>query len=224
MVEIVTPLNRHLYRTSLEEMHRLRYRVAVGQWGWNIPGIAPGFDKDDFDTPDTIYFLAYSTAGDRLVGCARLNPTTEPHLLSEVFSDLCDLQPAPRDPAVYEFSRYIVDHQALSKEDQFSVRGRISATINMFCLRTGIKALTWLAYHQMYARALKTWDTAPLGLPKFFAEDDATYIAAVSQMNDAGLDRLRRGFNLGEDEPRLLLRQQWDLLNPGALRDGARAA
>lgn len=224
MVEIVTPLNRAPYRSSLEEMHRMRYRVAVGQWGWKIPGIRPGYDKDDFDTDQTIYFLAFSTAGDQLVGCARLNPTAGPHMLSEVFPQLCDLQKIPRDPAIYEYSRYIIDHSVLTKEEQFCVRGRMSATINKFCLHTGVKALTWFAYQQMYGRALKVWDTAPLGLPKYFPDDDATYVAAISQMNEVGLERLRRSFDLDLEEPRLLQRQGWEVIDQAALGGSARGA
>jgi acyl-homoserine lactone synthase len=199
-------------------MHRFRYRVAVEQWGWRIPGLENGLDIDEFDTPNTIYFLAFSNAGDRIVGCGRLNPTDEPHMLSSVFRNLCNLQPSPQSPSVYEFSRYIVDHQTLSKEEQFAVRGRISATINKFCLRAGIEALTWFAYQQTYARALKMWDTQPLGTPKYFDDDDATYIAAVSTMNENGLSRLRHGFKLLDEEPALIARQPWDNLDPATLR------
>lgn len=218
MVEIVTPTNRPLYRSSLKEMHRLRYRVAVEQWGWKIPGLTDEMDIDQFDTPNTIYFLAFSNGGDRLVGCGRLNPTDEPHMLTEIFSDLCDLQPPPRSPRVYEFSRYIIDHQALSKEEQMVVRGRMSATINRFCLRVGIESLSWFAYQQMYARALKMWETEPLGTPKYFADDDASYIAAVSKMTVDGLERIRCGFNLPTEEPALIARQPWDNLDPALLR------
>lgn len=198
IVTLVTPAARADCRESLEEMHRLRYRVAVEQWGWKIPGVEKGYDKDAFDTDDTLYFLAYAEGGERLVGCGRLNPTMKPHLLSEVFADLCDLQGVPRDPAIYEFSRYIVDHQALSKEAQFAIRGRITAAINRYCLEAGVTALTWLAYQQMYARALNVWDTKPLGLPRYFPEDGATYIAAISQMTEAGLARMARAFGLDD--------------------------
>jgi acyl-homoserine lactone synthase len=214
MVEIVTPANRSLYRHSLDEMHRFRYDVAVNQWGWKIPGIQDGYDKDDFDTEETIYFLSYSNGGDRLVGCARLNSTSKPHMLSEVFSDLCDLQPVPRDPSIYEYSRYIIDHQGLSKEDQFRIRGRMTASINRFCLEVGINALTWFAYQQMYPRALKVWDTKPLGVPKYFEDDKATYVAAISRMTQEGLCRVRDQFNLDANEPHLLVRQPWDGIDP----------
>lgn len=213
MIEIITPCSHGARAASLDDMHRLRCRVAVEQWGWKIPGIAPGYDKDQFDTDRTVYLLAYAGAGDRLVGAARLNPTTEPHMLSEIFGDLCDLQAAPRDPAVYEFSRYVIDHAALSKEEQFRIRGRLSAAINEFCLRTGVSALSWFSYRSMYQRAVQMWETTPLGLPRHFPDDDQTYIAAVSQMTAEGLARLRTAFSLSPGEPALVVRERWEAVD-----------
>lgn len=213
MIEIIAPASRGARGPSLDDMHRLRYRVAVEQWGWKIPGVARGYDKDQFDTEQTIYFLAYAGADDRLVGCARLNPTTGPHMLSEIFGNHCDLQPAPRDSSVYEFSRYVVDHSALSKEEQFRVRGRLSAAINDFCLRTGITALSWFSYRSMYQRAVQMWETTPLGLPCNFPDDSQSYIAAVSQMTAEGLTRLRTAFSLASGEPALVVREHWDAID-----------
>lgn len=210
LVEIITIANRSLYKHTLDEMHRIRYRVAVEEWGWEIPGVKKGYDKDAFDTDDTIYFLAYGDGGDRLVGCARLNPTTKPHLLSEVFPHCCDLSGIPRAEDIYEFSRYIIDHEILSKEAQFRVRGRLSATINRFCIEAGITAVTWFAFQQTYARALPVWETHPLGLPVQFDGDDETYIAAISKMTETGLANLRRAFRMGPGEPPLLLRHPWE--------------
>ncbi len=210
MIEIIPPGSRRARATSLDDMHRLRYRVAVEQWGWKIPGVTAGYDKDQFDTDQTIYILAYAGAGERLVGAARLNPTTGPHMLSELFGDFCELQPAPRDPAVYEFSRYVIDHAALSKDEQFRIRGRLSAAINDFCLRTGVRALSWFSYRSMYQRAVQMWETAPLGLPRHFPDDDQTYIAAVSQMTAEGLARLRMAFSLSPGEPALGIRESWE--------------
>ncbi len=214
MIEIITPGDHAARRATLDDMYRLRYRVAVEQWGWKIPGVVPGYDKDAFDTDHTIYVLAYAGAGERLVGAARLNPTTGPHMLTDVFHEFCDLQPPPRDPSIYEFSRYVIDHAALSKDDQFRIRGRLSAGINEFCLRTGVRALSWFSYRSMYQRAVQVWDTAPLGLPQEFPDDDQTYVAAISQMTAEGLARLRTSFSLAPGEPALVIRERWDAIDP----------
>lgn len=209
MVEIITRENMAFYGDILDAMHKMRYRVAVEQWGWNIPGIEPGFDKDKFDTDETIYFICLDASETQVLACGRLNPTTKPHLLSEVFAEQCVSEKLPRSPAVFEFSRYVVDHQAMSKIDQAAVRARIPAAINKFCLDAKITHLTFLGYMSSYARTIKYWDTRPLGTPCYFEEDDATYIAAQSAMTAGGLKNLRDAFHLTSNEPYLSSRINW---------------
>lgn len=209
MVEIVTRENASLYEDVLDDMYKMRYRVAVEQWGWNIPGIERGYDKDDFDTDDTIYFICLDASETRTLACGRLNPTTQPHLLSEIFAERCVSEELPRSASVFEFSRYVVDHRAMSKEDQAAVRARIPAAINKFCLQANITHLTFLGYMNSYARTIKYWETRPLGAPCYFEEDDATYIAAQSAMTPKGLQNLRDAFHLNRDEPHLSSRVHW---------------
>jgi acyl-homoserine lactone synthase len=203
MVEIISRENAHLYRDVLDDMHRMRYRVAVEEWGWRIPGIEAGYDKDEFDTEETIYFVCLNTRQTGVVACGRLNPTTGPHLLSEKFPHHCEGGRVPRAPDTYELSRYIVDHNALSKEEQVAVRGRISAGYNLFCLQSGIRQISVLTFMSSYARSLKYWPTRPLGLPIYYKQDDATYIAAICDMVPEGLENLRAGFGLSAEEPHL---------------------
>lgn len=203
MVEVITKGNAHLYRDVLDDMHRMRYRVAVEEWGWRIPGIEPGYDKDAFDTDDTIHFACLNTAQTRVVACGRLNPTTGPHLLSDVFSHHCEGGRVPSSPDVYELSRYIVDHRSLSKEEAVAVRGRISSAFNLFCIEAGIRQISVLTFMSSYARSLKYWPTRPLGMPVYYKQDDASYIAAIVDMVPEGLDNLRTAFGLRADEPHL---------------------
>ncbi len=209
MVEIVSRENASFYEDILDDMHKMRYRVAVEQWGWNIPGIKPGYDKDDFDTDDTIYFICLDASETKALACGRLNPTTKPHLLSEVFHERCVSERLPRSNSIYEFSRYIVDHRAMTKEDQQAVRARIPAAINKFCLEANITHVTFLGYMNSYARTIKYWKTRPLGAPCYFEEDNATYIAAQSAMTPEGLKNLRDAFRLTRDEPHLSSRVSW---------------
>ncbi|GJL92152.1 acyl-homoserine-lactone synthase [Hyphococcus sp.] len=210
MVEVITRDNAHLYGDLLQDMYAMRYRVAVEQLGWAIPGIEPGADKDNFDKADTIYFICPDISGTRALACARLNPTTEPHLMSEVFAERCVSEPLPRGASIYELSRYIVDHRSMSKEEQGVIRARIAPAVNMFCLKSGITHVTFLGYMSSYARTIKYWETRPLGPPVYFEEDDATYIAAISTMTQAGLQNLRSAFELGPEEPHLSSRLSWN--------------
>lgn len=210
-MQIVLPVARTHYRREIDAMHRLRYRVAVTKWGWKIPGIASGYDKDEFDTDATIYFLTFAAGGEKLVGCARLNPTTGPHLLSDVFPQLCEFGGVRRGPRIFEFSRFIVDHEALSREDRLLVIGKIEFAITKFCLAANIEELTWVSYENVFRHGAAIWKTEPLGRPSYFEEDDATYIAAISSMTDDGLERIRANFRFNAIEPPCVTRIDWNV-------------
>ena len=94
MFKIITPDMYSEHQDLLDAMYRMRYRVVVGEWGWDIPGIQPGYDKDQFDTDATVYVIVRTSDGD-VVGTSRLNPTTRPHMLSDLFADYCNLKPYP---------------------------------------------------------------------------------------------------------------------------------
>lgn len=62
-------------------------------------------ERDQFDHPNTLYVIAREPNG-AICGCARLLPTTEPYLLSEIFPTLLAGLPAPRTRDVWELSRF----------------------------------------------------------------------------------------------------------------------
>lgn len=81
-----------------------RHRVFVERLGWQLDA-QDGAESDQFDRPDTVYVAIEDQQGD-IAGCARLLPTTQPYLLSEVFPQLLNGLPPPHDPAVWELSRF----------------------------------------------------------------------------------------------------------------------
>lgn len=198
MLTIVTGDNNQDYQDLLEEMYRMRYNVTHDQWGWRVPGIQPGCDRDEFDRDDTVYLIV--RRDENIVGCARLNPTVQPHVLSEVFPECCDLQGLIRRPEIFEFSRYITDRKACSPEAYWHTLGLIEYAINSLCLRAGAEAVTWLSYKRVYSHAVSVWPTEPLGLPRYFADDDADYVAAISGMEQEGLARILARCPLSDDD------------------------
>lgn len=188
MFRIVTPGNRADYQDLLDEMHAMRYRVVVGQWGWDIPGIREGYDKDQFDTADTVYVIVRNDAG-AVVGTARLNPTTAPHMLSELFADRCDLQPLPRGRDVWECSRFVTDRARITDPvEDFKVRCRLGIGLIAWSLDHGVTRLSWLTHQKFYNIVQKVWKTEPLGLPRRDG-DDWAWIPAVSEIDQQTLDR-----------------------------------
>lgn len=64
-----------------------------------------GLERDRFDDVHAIHQICLRD--DDIVGYQRLLPTTRPHLLSDVLTDLCHRRP-PRGPRVFEWTRFCV--------------------------------------------------------------------------------------------------------------------
>lgn len=89
---------------DLNQIFSYRYCVFVERLNWTLPSAGAGLEVDQFDRDDT-YHVCVRDAG-ATIGYARLLPTTEPYLLSEVFPELMDGASIPRSPAVWELSRF----------------------------------------------------------------------------------------------------------------------
>lgn len=81
-----------------------RHKVFIEQLGWELD-TPEGLERDQFDHDDTLYVIAKDDQ-QHIVGCARLLPTTDPYLLEEVFPELLNGQTPPKDPSVWELSRF----------------------------------------------------------------------------------------------------------------------
>lgn len=81
-----------------------RHKIFIERLGWPLP-VENGLERDQFDHPDTHYVMVREPNG-AICGCARLLPTTEPYLLSEVFAHLLAGAPMPRSGEVWELSRF----------------------------------------------------------------------------------------------------------------------
>ena len=188
MFKIITPDNRDEYRDLIHAMHEMRYRIVVEEWGWHIPGIREGYDKDQFDTDETVYVLVLSRDGGVLAS-SRINPTTRPHMMSELFADYCDLQPYPVGTDVWECSRFVTDRKRMRDPvEDFRTRCRLGLGLTVWCLDHGVSRLSWLTHQKFYNLVQRVWSTEPLGLPRRDG-DDWAWIPAVSRIDKETLDR-----------------------------------
>lgn len=192
MYQIITPDNRDKFAAALDSMHRNRYDVCVTQWGWDIPGIKPGYDKDQFDTEHTVYITINDAKLGRVVASTRLNPTTQPHMMSELFSEYCNLQPYPVSADTVECSRYVIDRTLFNDPVQeYKIRCNLGIGITEYCLANGITQMSWLTHQKFYQLIQKNWKTEPLGLPVRDTADGWAWVPAVSQI-DAALNANQR--------------------------------
>ncbi len=176
---------------ELLKMYRMRYKVAVEQWGWNIPTAKKGLDKDQFDTRFTTYILVYNLNSE-MVACGRLNPTVQPHLLSEIFPHQCEFSGVPKGKSIHEFSRFIVDASKLTHSQQVRLYLLVCLVATEYAISIGLKQLTWLTNKSKYIKSIVVWKTRPLGLPQHYPDDDAEYIAAIMDTTNEAVRRLRR--------------------------------
>lgn len=94
----------------LAGMHRLRYRVFKERLGWNV-SVTGDKEIDAYDGLGPTYLLIV-TPSRRVVGSARLLPTTGPNMLADTFPELLAGEPAPCAIDLIESSRFCVDTEA----------------------------------------------------------------------------------------------------------------
>lgn len=190
MLQIVDKHNRHLFSEALDCMHRMRYRAAVQEMGWIIDVDKYGRDVDEFDYPDTVYFLYFNPDG-TVGACGRLNPTERPHLLSEVFPKQC-VDGVPRGKDIWHYSRYLVERAGKTQKEYILAWMLVTQAVNEWCVDNNVEQVTWLARKRLYAMSVGLWTTKPLGPSIYYPDDNKQYIAAISKMDRVGLDRISR--------------------------------
>jgi acyl homoserine lactone synthase len=92
-----------------EAMHQQRFRAFKLRHGWDVASIN-GFEIDQFDrvSANPIYLLARGREGE-LLGSCRLLQMSGPNMLHDVFGQQTGAMDLPRDPGLWECTRYTVE-------------------------------------------------------------------------------------------------------------------
>jgi N-acyl-L-homoserine lactone synthetase/acyl-CoA reductase-like NAD-dependent aldehyde dehydrogenase len=123
-----------------------RYEIFVRRFGWRLP-CREGFERDQFDRPDTLYVAALD-ASNQVCGAARLLPTTRPYLLAQVFPEVMGGHALPRSATVWELSRFSVlpaDDRRLSGEALMEMRRTVLAAAVQCAAAHGARRLITLS-------------------------------------------------------------------------------
>jgi acyl-homoserine lactone synthase len=86
MIYAITPENRALYPSFVEQQFQIRHAIFVKEKGWKEFGRRSTYEMDQYDDEEAIYILA--AEGDRVIAGFRLYPTTRPHMLLNAFPSL----------------------------------------------------------------------------------------------------------------------------------------
>lgn len=105
MLMVIPGSDTSRHAALMDRVFRFRHSIFVEEKGWIELRQPDGLERDRFDDIHAIHQICLR--GDDIVGYQRLLPTTRPHLLSEVLTDLCHRRP-PRGPRVFEWTRFCV--------------------------------------------------------------------------------------------------------------------
>lgn len=102
---MITIGGRHeLSADIVSSMHQFRHEIFVRRLGWSLP-MLEGIERDEYDNDNTIYFVVQDALGE-VTACTRLLPTITPCMLHDLFGELLGGNPPPRDPLIWELSRF----------------------------------------------------------------------------------------------------------------------
>lgn len=117
MLQFSSGTRQQLPPELFEQMGHYRREVFINQLGWPLNTVN-GMELDEFDGPDAVYVCSHDDQGN-VNGVARLLPTTGPYLMEKVFPQLWAGNTLPRDPKIWELSRFaMVD---LAKSERVSI-------------------------------------------------------------------------------------------------------
>lgn len=183
MIHLITRENTHLYKDVMTQMFALRHKVFVENRGWDLQSEG-GLERDEFDTIETAYLVKVLEDG-TVAGAMRMLPSTQPHVLSDVFPALVNGD-VPRNRSTWESSRGCVQSEFGGQ----TVFADLNVAMIEFALIWGIEAITFVLDTDLFPAALAVgWNLKPLGLPQEM--NDESYTAGILHVTPETLKIVR---------------------------------
>lgn len=141
-----------------------RKRVFVDILKWDIPNDGVS-ERDQFDDDFAEYLIVCDPESNLHLGSVRLLRTDRPHILGDIFPQLCDV-PVPKGPSIREITRLCLSPSLRAKERR-KVRDRLATALVEYALLTDIHSYTGVAEMGWLTQILALgWRCSPLGIPK----------------------------------------------------------
>jgi len=165
MVCVVTSANRQRWQPELDSMFHDRKLVFVDRLKWDLKVQDGLYERDQYDTDQAAYLISADAKTHAHICSMRLMPTTGPHLLKDVFPDLCDGE-IPVGDDIWEVTR-LCTSPSLKGDAARNARRHLSIAMVEFGLLYGLTRLTMITHMEYLSRLLAVgWECRPLGLPK----------------------------------------------------------
>jgi acyl-homoserine lactone synthase len=164
MINLITPPERRHFARAMMEMHHDRKRVFVDALGWQLRAPGSWLEVDEFDSEHAIYLVAIGQTGGHEAS-VRLLPSSRPHMMSEVFADLCP-QGVMRSDRVWEISRLVTSPDLPRGTSVFAVHRRIAMALMEFAVLNDITRYVLVTEARRVPALLSVgWQVDPLSLP-----------------------------------------------------------
>ncbi|MVA98533.1 GNAT family N-acetyltransferase [Nitratireductor sp. CAU 1489] len=171
-----------------DEVRRLRHKIFVEEMGWDDLRSPDSRESDQFDHDEAVHHLCMRNG--RLAGYQRMLPTTRPHLLTDVLSDLCEGE-GPKGSNVFELTRYAVAHAHRDGRRGVSTVGsELIAGFVEWGLERGVDQVI-IEFEPMWVlRALQlSFLARPLGYQRTYGRQQV--VATLLTFNEQTLDVVR---------------------------------
>ncbi len=169
----------------LRGMFTARKEVFIDLLKWDVPVLAGRYELDQFDDEHARYLILADNCH-RHLASARLLPTTRPHILADLYGNLCD-EPPPSGTDILEITRFCLD-RSLRAPERRVMRDRLIAYLVDHALEhriasyTALAELGWLTQIMAFG-----WDCRPLGAAREVA---GKLLGAVQIFVDADTPQL----------------------------------
>ena len=155
--------------TVLRGMFAARKAVFVDLLKWQVPVIDGQYEIDQFDDEQATYLVVADPSGQHLAS-TRLLPTLRPHILGDLYPDLCEAAPV-RSAQAFEITRFCLD-RALSARERRHARNQLVQALTSHALEHGITTYVAIAEMGWFQQILAFgWRCLPLGLPRRLGGD-----------------------------------------------------
>ncbi|MGN6374728.1 MAG: acyl-homoserine-lactone synthase [Sphingomonas sp.] len=169
-------------------MFAARKQVFIDLLKWDLPVLADTYEVDQFDDDQAEYLILLDDRG-RHRASARVLRTDRPHLLGDLFPQLCD-GPVPTGPTIREITRFCLDRHQTASERR-AARNQLVTALAQHALRTGITDYTGVAELSWLTQILRFgWQCLPLG--RIERDGPRTLAALHIHIDDRTIPGLRR--------------------------------
>lgn len=185
MIRVIDHANLLRHRDTFDRLQRFRHDIFVKECGWKDFDIDGERERDQWDDHRAVYGVSLGE-DDRVIGCLRLYPTTEPHMLSETFAYLVE-GPVPEQSDIVELTRLAV---ARDKRDSRTYHEMFAALQEMGLQEGYVGATAVIRAYRMPVVQGAGITVHPLGLPR--EVDGEKLIAVLYEINEVSLERVRK--------------------------------